>query len=274
MRAFESLSSTQKSLFYLLRDNAAHRFRSMQHAFAENSFNLAGEDGEGRQLDGPRGLFLLHSRFNHSCLPNCKIPSGGRAEATHLQSFATRDIASGEEITFEYENDFDCRTRIERHEILRFVCACDACRPGTPFQRLSDMRRRLIRGLMYLETGNDLNGKKQEASSTQLIFDSQLKSAAEALSISLSSRFISGLLRMCLTEQEGLLDDYLTQRLTPSIEAAVIMFQTESNAKIAKLAMAQDTWFERLSVAFHLYGRADAADQAVAKLFSMLRGCS
>lgn len=77
IRALERLPGSRKSLFLLLRDNASQEFRSMEHAFAENSFNMAGEGRDGRQLDGPRGLFLLHLRPNHSCLPNSKIPSGG-----------------------------------------------------------------------------------------------------------------------------------------------------------------------------------------------------
>ncbi|KAK0637172.1 hypothetical protein B0T17DRAFT_588093 [Bombardia bombarda] len=265
VRAFQQLPASRKPLFFLLRDNASWQFRRVEHAFAENCFNMAGEDHGGRQRDGPRGLFLLHSRFNHSCLPNTKIPiPTSNREITYVQSFAIRDILPGEEITFSYECDFGCRTREERHQQLRFVCHCDVCQAGTTFQQLSDMRRRLVRGLQYLQIGKDLDGQKQEASGRPLITDIQLKRAAETRSIPLSSRLIYGLLVMVLTEQEGLLDDFLAERLSPSIWAAATMFETENNARLAKLAMAQETWLERLCVAFHLYGRADAADAALA----------
>ncbi|KAI1496390.1 hypothetical protein F5X99DRAFT_400632 [Biscogniauxia marginata] len=264
VRAFHQLPASRKPLFLLLRDNASGGFRSMEHAFAENSFNMAGEGHGGLQLDGPRGLFLLHSRFNHSCLPNSKIPIGSR-EITTLKSFATRDIVPGEEITFSYEGDFGCRTREERHRQLRFVCNCQACQLGTPFQRLSNMRRRLIRGLQYLQVGKDLDGQKQKASDRPLITDTQLRIAAETFNIPLSSRLIHGLLIMLLTEQEGLLDDFLAERLSPSIWAVASAFQTGKNAEVAKLAMAQKAWFGRLCVAFQLYGQADVADQAVAE---------
>ena len=265
VRAFQQLPASRKPLFFLLRDNGFGEFRSMEHAFAENSFNMAGEDRSGRQLNRPHGLFILHSRFNHSCLPNSKIPISNR-RITHLQSFATRDIGPGEEITFTYAGDFGCRTRAERHQELRFVCNCDACRPGTPFQRLSDMRRRLIRGLEYLQNGKDVDGQKQEASGRPLIADTQLKTAAETFSIPVSSRFIYGLLVTFLTEEEGLLDDFLAERLWPSIWVTATMFKTEGNARIAELAMAQKTWLGRVYVAFHLYGRADAADTFVAEV--------
>ncbi|KAI1302275.1 hypothetical protein F5Y03DRAFT_362263 [Xylaria venustula] len=264
LKAVQQLPASRQSLFFLLRDNASGGFRNMDHAFAENCFNIAGEDHGGWELDGHRGLFLLHSRFNHSCLPNSKIPSASR-ETTDLKSFATRDIVPGEEITFSYEGDFECRTREERHRELRFVCHCEACRLGTPFQRLSDMRRRLVRGLQYLQIGKDLDGQKQEAPDRPLITDTQLKVAAETFSIPLSSRLVYSLLTMFLTEQEGLLDDFLAERLSPSIRAAASLFQTESNAKVVKLAMAQGTWYERLCVAFHIYGQADAADQDMAR---------
>ncbi|KAK3380344.1 hypothetical protein B0T24DRAFT_190996 [Lasiosphaeria ovina] len=264
VRAFQQLPASRKPLFFLLRDNASGNFRRAEHAFAENSFNMAGEDHGGRQRDGPRGLFLLHSRFNHSCVPNTKIPTSNR-EISHVQSFAIRDILPGEEITFSYESDFGCMTREERHRQLRFPCRCDVCQAGTTFQQLSDMRRRLVRGLQYLQIGKDLDGRKQEASDRPLITDIQLKRAAETGSIPLSSRLIYGVLVMVLTEQEGLLDDFLAERLSPSIRAAAAMFRTESNARLAKLAMAQETWLERLCVAFRLYGRADAADAALAE---------
>jgi hypothetical protein len=43
------------------------------------------------------------------------------------------------------------------------------------------------------------------------------------------------------------------------------MFGTERNARLAKRAMAQETWLGKLSVAFQLYGRADATDAVLAE---------
>ncbi|KAK3305711.1 uncharacterized protein B0T15DRAFT_511603 [Chaetomium strumarium] len=54
------------------------------------------------------GLFALHSRFNHSCLPNCVVPTN---DDQHIMSFATKDIALGEEITFCYSPHFKGSTR-------------------------------------------------------------------------------------------------------------------------------------------------------------------
>ncbi|KAI1112843.1 hypothetical protein F5Y14DRAFT_420475 [Nemania sp. NC0429] len=264
VRAFTKLPASQKAVFALLRDNAFDEFRSMEYAFAENSFNMAGEDAGGHQLDGPRGLFVLQSRFNHSCAPNSKIPIGSTGAAS-LQCFATKAIETGQEITFCYQSDLQCMTREERHRELRFTCSCEVCQLEPTLQRLSDMRRRLIRGLQYLQHGKDLNGKKQEASERPLITDRRLRIAAETCNIPLSSRLIYSLLSIVLIEQEGLLDSFLAERLSPGVMAAASMFQNEYNARVATLAMAQGTWLRRLCVAFHLYGQSDTVDLALAE---------
>jgi hypothetical protein len=61
-------------------------------------------NGTGRQANDPpvHSLFLLHSRFNHFCVPNSRIlTSGGEI----IASFTTRDIVAGKEITFCYNSD-------------------------------------------------------------------------------------------------------------------------------------------------------------------------
>jgi len=261
--AFQQLVPSEKQQFLYLRDNASRPFPHMTEAFAENSFAIS--------INPPiHGLFLLHSRFNHSCIPNSKIPSTG---GEIVASFATRDIIAGEEITFCYNTDFECRTRHDRHQALRFICDCKACLPGTPFQQLSDIRRTLIRGLQYLTLGVDLNGQRQ-GSVSPIIVDSKLKKVAEDLSIPLSARLIYDLLAIYLLEDEGLLDDFMVEGLNPGILRTAAWFKTESNARIARLAMAQETWLEKFCVAFRLYGRGDVADHAIAVQLRMLHGLS
>ncbi|SPQ25777.1 0f64f5e1-8546-4b25-b755-685281cc512f [Thermothielavioides terrestris] len=265
-RAFQQLSPQQKQQFALLRDNATRIFPCLLMAFAENCFNLASGSDAWVSLPPAEGLFLLHSRFNHSCLPNAKVPTG--IVGDEIASFATRDILAGEEITICYGPVFECLTRQERHQALGFTCDCRACLPGTPFQRLSDARRRLSRGLQYLTQGVDVDvpgdGGLGTSSLSPVIVDPQLWRAAQNFDIPLTSRFIYGLLGAFLWAEAGLLDDFLFQRATPSIRAMVGMFRTHENAAIARLALVQDTWLERLSVAFRVYGREDVADQSVA----------
>lgn len=179
--ALQQLVPSEKQQFTHLRDNGSRPFTQLTHAFAENSFSILSSIGNQDSAPPAYGLFLLHSRFNHSCIPNSKIPI---TSGTIIASFATRDIVAGEEITFCYNTDFECRIRHDRHQVLRFVCDCKACLVGTPFQQLSDMRRTLIRGLQYLTLGVDLNGQK-DGSASPIIFDTGLKKEAESYSISI-----------------------------------------------------------------------------------------
>ncbi|KAG9233747.1 hypothetical protein BJ875DRAFT_511371 [Amylocarpus encephaloides] len=224
--AFQKLSPNEKQMFSCLRENSSTPFKHLTDIMGENSFGLP--DGSKSHLNNPLmyGHFLLHSHFNHS------------------------DIFAGEEITFCYYTDFECRTRHERHQALLFVCHCRTCLPETTFQQLSDMRRRLIRGLQYLMLGKDLDGQRQKA--------------AENFNIPISARFIYSLLGIYLLEEEGLLDDFMIGRLSPGITQAASLFQTENNTRIAMLALAQDTWLKKLCVAFRLYERKDAVDEGLA----------
>lgn len=188
----------------------------------------------------------------------------------NIESFATRDIAYGEEITFCYQMDFECRTRESRHRELRFVCECKACTVGTPFQKLSDMRRVLIRGLEYLCQGVDIDGHK-DTSSTPLISNPTLRKAAECGEIPLSDILVYSLLCMALLEQEGLMTEFLVGRVGPGLMRLPYLFNEKANAEVAKLAMAKETWVGKLCVAFKLFGRVDAADGAFAVLLRMER---
>lgn len=215
---FQKLLPSQKAEFLLLRDNGSTVFRSLIEAFAENSFGIVTSD-PNKPL--AHGLFPLHSRFNHSCAPNSKIPT---TSGETISAFATRDIDADEETTFCYNTDFEGRTRYEHHEALRFACNCMACLPGTPFQRLSDMRRRLIRGLQYLTLGVDLDGQRQSPRFS-IIVDSKLRTAAENHSIPISSRMIYTLFTIFLLEEEGLLDDLTVERLNPSLIRTMSLFR-------------------------------------------------
>ncbi|KAF2111129.1 hypothetical protein BDV96DRAFT_650236 [Lophiotrema nucula] len=264
--AYQNLSPRDKRQFECLRDNADKPFQSLVAAFSENSFAL--KDNPGGELCRVYGLLLLHARFNHACIFNAKVPSTNPGV---FAIFATRNIRAGEEITFCYNNDFEGRTRQERHAALRFNCTCRACVPSD-FQTLSDMRRRLIRGLRYLTLGHDLGGTKPTPS---IIFDPGLRQAAETFSITLCARFIYNLLTMALMEEEGLLDGFMLERMEPGIRSCGTLFQTPRNVQIASQALARETWLEKFCVAVRLWGQNDAVDTeliAQLQLLKRLRG--
>ncbi|KAG5972707.1 hypothetical protein E4U55_000738 [Claviceps digitariae] len=258
--AFATLSPAQKLQFSLIRKNSSQVFSSMEAAFDENCFKLGGETDPGLC-----GLFPMHSRLNHSCVSNATV---SRASGYDLASFAKTCIQPGEEICFTYDGGFEGRTMVERHRILAFVCTCKACRPGTAFQRCSDMRRRLIRGLHFL---CQRRGAVQHADASHIIIDPKLRKLAEAGEIPLSSRFIYEILSFLLLEQEGLLDEILLAKAKKGVGQMSTAFKNKDNAEIAAAAMAQRTWFEKLDIACRLWGRRDPADVLLASFVAARR---
>ncbi|KAI0475957.1 hypothetical protein GGR56DRAFT_640448 [Xylariaceae sp. FL0804] len=265
--ALEQLSPAEQQQFMSIRDNAQRPFARMELALVNNSFRLS-ESPEAH------GLFPLYSRLNHSCIPNTKGP-GSELELKEgvMTCHALCDISAGEEILITYNQHFGCWTRAERHRQLGFVCHCPACEIGTPFQALSDMRRTLIRGLQYLTLGVDFGPSPASPASpaSPLIVDSKLKAAAEALAIPISTRLIADLLLFCLRDAEGILDDFHIKRNLPGMKFVASLFRDQSSERIAKCAMARETWPEKFCVACGLYGRKDAHDPAYPFVFKGAR---
>lgn len=257
--AIEALTSAEKKVLKILLLPGANVLHPciVEHAVAENSFSI------GNNTSPAWGFFVLHSRFNHSCLPNCKIPDTIRDDT--MASFATRPIDAGEEILFCYETDFAARTAADRHRALRFTCHCRACSPGSPFQQCSDMRRWLVRGLSYLIRGVDIDGKKH-VRGRPLIVDRELRQAAERRQRPLSSLFIDYCLIMALLESEGLFDRLKLDSLMACVRRLAASFQTPSNAAIASRALEEPTAAERLFFAAGLYGKSDPFDHAFYEL--------
>lgn len=261
--AYYALSKKEKSQFLSVRDNGDGIFPTTERAFAENSFAIPAQPGMAH------GFFLLHSRFNHSCLPNCKIPDEAQA-GDCMASYATCDIEVGAEILFCYEPDFDCRTRDDRHRILRFECTCRACDQTSDFHVLSDMRRILMRGLDYLNSGHDLDDSLHGSRTRPIIADAGLRQAAETYSISLSSRFIYNVLMMALCEQEGLLDEFVKERMLPGFKSMAQSFGTQSNREVAEMALTWKSWTENFVISSCIWGSHDAADTAFAQHYRLL----
>ncbi|KAJ5291234.1 hypothetical protein N7478_000485 [Penicillium angulare] len=195
------------------------------------------------------GVFLLQSRFNHSCAANSRSLTIGGGVITKI---ATRYIAKGEEITANYDPNSKYETRKERHKILRFACSCSVCCADPRSQQLSDMRRRLIRGLEYLRT-----------------VDPNLKRDAENFGITLSSRFFYTVLTMFLLEEEKLLYYFEVDFYMRMLNKLATMFESERNSRIAQSILKEKTCLERLLLGFTLYGQEDATDSYVDMLIPL-----
>jgi hypothetical protein len=244
----------------LLRDNGDWQFRNSLHLFFENSFELV-TDAEKRACSKltVRGLFILLPRFNHSCLPNARISMTDEASRT-MKIFASKTILDGDEITLEVRPELECLTKEERRQQLGFACRCMLCQSRVTATQLSDSRRRLIRGLLYLLFGEDLQGKAEIAATRPVIADCKLRRAAETFNIPLCSRFVYGLTLAVLLEEEGLLGYRRLAKVLRLIHQPILMFRTPRIQRLAKQAIAQATWLERLNKGFQLFGQPDAAD--------------
>lgn len=103
-------------------------------------------------------LFILNSRtvidaarggnisryINHSCDPNCVAWIEGR----RIWIDADRDIKQGEELTYDYEYDFDPEYTIEDLELYGCACGSSNCRgtivdvPKSKWRLVRELRRR------------------------------------------------------------------------------------------------------------------------------------
>jgi hypothetical protein len=131
LSAFEKLSVSQKNSYLQLR------------GFAGAAFKRAAEDETGRawQAMSPMErkiltiwaantfghVFLLGSRFNHSCIPNINFAYNPDLDKETFH--AVRNITAGEELTITYIDGMN-RTRKQRQVELDkrgFICDCPAC---------------------------------------------------------------------------------------------------------------------------------------------------
>ncbi|SPO01693.1 related to hexose transporter protein [Cephalotrichum gorgonifer] len=123
----------------------------------------------------------------------------------------------------------------------------------------TESRRRLFRGLRYLASGEDAH-KLGNRSETPVIFDPELRKAAETFDLPMASRFVYNILTIILLEEEGLSDDLAVGALCRSVTKTTLMLESESISRVANLAIEQDSLFEMLRVAFGIYGRKDGGD--------------
>ncbi|KAE8556600.1 hypothetical protein EYB25_001302 [Talaromyces marneffei] len=292
--AVKKLGDPQKHILACLSGNKPRKLSNglmssgplkLARIWGENCFSL--ETGVEQRLFGNYieekrwGLFPCHSRFNHSCQENAFVPESQSEPGVgrnSTSSFAVRDIAAGEEITIGYQNGFHSHTMDERRRLLTFECRCTVCDRASKdrnFRQVSDMRRRLMRGLVYLLDSIDENSEYDDDNSPHfkpVICDPVMRKAADNCDFPLSTRLIYDLLLVALKEAEGVLDAEGAAYTWTHVWRRANSFGTAENRRIAKLDVQQKTWSERLGMAFQLDGRADAADYAHTLAYRRVKG--
>ncbi|CAG8978357.1 hypothetical protein HYALB_00012492 [Hymenoscyphus albidus] len=255
--AANKLGDRDLRIFSWLRKNgdATKKYTYYRDALSDSYFEI-------KQSKAPSHLYVVHSRFNHSCVPNMQVTHNN----VQLKSYAFRDIMAGEEITFSYR-EMLYKTSAQRREELQeekiFVRDCRACVPGNPFQEQSDSRRRLLRGLKFLRTGEDPEERENSPDRYPIIFDAQLKQDIANKRVAIYLEFICMLLSACLSEKEGFLGYYKTigtveERLSEFVDT----LGTANHKEIARHVLSQETWWKKFCEACKLYGRVDANDDS------------
>lgn len=147
VRAFESLPLLQQTLYLELHGHACDAFKRAAEREMERKWHEIPELHRTvlsiYAANAFDGVFLLGSRFNHSCIPNVHFSFNRTLEKETFH--AIRDITAGEELTIMY-TDGTNRTRGQRQAELDkwgFRCTCPACE-DTPPGRERERKRALL----------------------------------------------------------------------------------------------------------------------------------
>jgi hypothetical protein len=105
--------------------------RGPEHGVLQDGDDLDSNDGSAvcDELVEGSGFYVLHSCFNHSCDPNCRVlvPRDDSENGKAIVQ-TVRDIAEGEELTVSYIEETE--PYLVRQEHLRdygFECRCSRC---------------------------------------------------------------------------------------------------------------------------------------------------
>lgn len=215
------------------------------------------------------GIFLVLSRFNHSCIPNCRIPTlGGELDQLTIQ--ASKAIAPGQELTFCYDPVCQSLTAEQRASLFDFTRECRACRPGTSFHQASNMRRTLLSGLYYLVHGKDSQtGIPMPA--RPFLTEPELMKKAEELATPLSTRLIAVLLVAFPFEEEGLMDLALEASMLPNMNRFAVAFRSSRTVQISSRVMRHTNFMGKFCAALKLYEKRDIANREVAEALQQAR---
>ncbi|KAJ6122855.1 hypothetical protein N7512_005320 [Penicillium capsulatum] len=261
----QRLTVSQKIRISRMADKRLDFHKAIMDAFFTYSVQVAHHDPNKWK----RNLFIIKSLFNYSCLPNAWTTQFW-VDGEHLIE-ADMTIQPGEEVRVAYSESFRSWPLHLRKILLPFKCDCMACQPGTPFQRASDVRRQIIRGLRYLLLGVDWDDPKRFIpglpEQPPVIVNPKLRRAAETFSLPLTSRFVYEVLRVFLMEQEGLVSSEIDVYCQSGRSMLVTMLEmkTESNIAVAEQVLAKKNWMDRVNLALTIWGKKDAGDEEAAR---------
>ncbi|KAJ5934892.1 hypothetical protein N7466_004439 [Penicillium verhagenii] len=246
-KAILSLPLDKKTQVSLMLKNGTSLYQDLRYLVGENSFSLRDSHSHAPAW----GFFLLQSRFNNSCTPNSRIVAMGQGV---IVRYANRDIQPGEEITSIHTVYDFVSTRFERQRRISFPCHCATCQLPPLLQQASDLRRRLMRGLVFLIDGED------QCSSSPVIIDTEMRRRAASFDLSLCTIIFFDFLLLFLLAEEGLFQDAFLAKFRGGLAQRGQFIRSESTRIIFEMAKKQHHWVNMLQVASRLYGRVDPGD--------------
>jgi hypothetical protein len=121
-----------------------------------------------------RGVFLLGSRINHSCIPNVNFAFNENLNKTTFH--AVRDIEEGEELTLSYLDVANRPHATRRSELASrgFECSCPACQDTPDGGKMEEQRAILFKldnelAVLHHYGGGDTESWKHALESVQKI---------------------------------------------------------------------------------------------------------
>jgi hypothetical protein len=151
-KKFKSLTTAQTHTFVHLPTITPTDRTSLKEIFIDTIF------GDFLNFSS---CFVVYSLMNPSCTPNTRIMVN---TFTHdIALFLENDASAGDELCYPVTHSLSCMTTAERRIYLQrsqgdgtFVCGCATCRAPDEIRRISDLRRCVMRHLLYLIKGCDL----------------------------------------------------------------------------------------------------------------------
>jgi len=141
-QAFDAMTPADQERFMQL-SSSGHKDKTTESSRIFHTNALSSDDSQVRYL-----CFNL-ALMNHSCMENASWTF--RSQTGKFFVTSIRDIRKDEEITISYAGYSRWFTGAQRAVVFKrlwsFDCDCKACRSGTEYAKISDMRRVLLLAL-------------------------------------------------------------------------------------------------------------------------------
>lgn len=153
----DALPEHDKRAFFSLHNFYGQEFPQILGILLSNVYPMCGPEHGPATMPGSGGLFLVCSRFNHSCNPSACY--SWNTALSKILVHAVKDIQPGEQVTVTYLGDIRFPRSIRQRILLeqfQFKCQCDLCTVRYVIEGVSSDARRLAIRTLTLELDSDM----------------------------------------------------------------------------------------------------------------------